>query len=54
MLGGTDGAQWIVERAKNGRYRMVRWSPEQNEAFVAACDVFLDLAGRDIVEGPIY
>lgn len=28
-MGGTDGAQWLVERAIGHRYRLtVRWSPE--------------------------
>ena len=49
---GHDGAQWVIERAKAGQYRLVeRWSPDitkTSPAFVAACDVFIDLAGRDL------
>ncbi len=55
---GHDGAQWILERAQGGKYRLVeRWSPgldAKQAAFAAACDVFLDLAGRDIVTGRVY
>jgi hypothetical protein len=50
---GHDGAQWVIERAKAGQYRLVeRWSPDVTKAspaFVAACDVFIDLAGRDLL-----
>lgn len=55
---GADGAQWIIERAKDGVYRVVdRWSPEPtgaDAAFRAACDTFLDLAGEQIVTGAVY
>ncbi len=59
---GNDGAQWILERAKSGGYRLVeRWSPTydaasaaKNAAFVRACNVLLDLAGRDLVTGDVY
>lgn len=55
---GHDGAQWIIERAKGGAYRLVeRWSPKNDAkeaAYVRACDVFLDLAGRDLVTGDVY
>ncbi|HEY2366664.1 MAG TPA: hypothetical protein VGH87_09770 [Polyangiaceae bacterium] len=50
---GNDGAQWVLERAKGGQYRLVeRWSPDvthTHPAFLAACDVFIDLAGRDLL-----
>ena len=59
---GNDGAQWVIERAKAGAYRLVeRWSPTydaasaaENAGFVRACDLFLDLAGRDLVTGNVY
>jgi hypothetical protein len=55
---GADGAEWVLERAKGGVYRMVeRWTPRHNPkyaAFVAACDLLLDLAGRDLVSGDVY
>jgi hypothetical protein len=50
---GNDGAQWVIERANAGKYRLVeRWSPDvthKSPAFLAACDVFIDLAGRDLL-----
>ena len=50
---GHDGAQWVIERAKAGQYRLVeRWSPDdtgKHPAFLAACNVFIDLAGRDLL-----
>ena len=50
---GNDGAQWVIERAKAGQYRLVeRWSPDVTKtspAFLAACNVFIDLAGRDLL-----
>lgn len=55
---GADGAQWIIERAKDGEYRMVdRWSPESSgpdAAFRRACETFLALAGEDLVTGDVY
>lgn len=55
---GADGAQWIVERARGGDYRMLeRWSPDSVGAhadFRAACEMFLALAGSDLVDGDVY
>ncbi|HVJ92159.1 MAG TPA: hypothetical protein VM580_20305 [Labilithrix sp.] len=55
---GADGAQWIIERAKGGEYRIVdRWSPEAKGdagGFRRACETFLALAGEDFVTGSIY
>ena len=55
---GMDGAEWIIERAAAGTYRLVeRWSPVPtgpSASFRAACDVFLELAGRDVITGDIY
>jgi hypothetical protein len=55
---GLDGADWIIERVAGGKYRLVeRWSPEAkgpHAAFRAACEKFLDLAGRDFVTGDVY
>lgn len=57
-MGSTDGAQWVIERAKDSQYRLVeRCSPEPggpDAAFRRACEVFFDLAGRDLVTGDIY
>lgn len=42
---GLDGAQWIVEGVREGRYHVVdRWSPESG-AFREACTYLLELAG---------
>lgn len=48
--GVVDGAQWILEGVRNGRYRVLdRWSPEEIEVeephFVHASLYLLDLAG---------
>ncbi len=55
---GHDGAQWIIERSKDAHYRLVeRWSPQttgKHVTFRRACEVFLDLAGRDLVTGDVY
>ena len=54
-MGGLDGAEWIVERAKHGTYRIVaRWSPGEDDPFARACNLFLALAGRDLVVGHVY
>jgi hypothetical protein len=55
---GADGAQWIIERAKDGEYRVVdRWSPDArgpDAAFRIACETFLALAGEELVTGTVY
>jgi hypothetical protein len=55
---GMDGAEWIIERAAAGNYRLVeRWSPAPtgpSASFRAACEVFLELAGRDVITGDVY
>lgn len=55
---GADGAEWVLEAVRNGKYRIVRrWSPEahgEDAAFRDACLMFLELAGRDVVDGEIY
>ncbi len=49
---GSDGAEWIIERAGGGEYRMVtRWSPGRDgpdAAYRRACDALLDLAGPEL------
>jgi hypothetical protein len=45
--GGHDGAEWILEGVKNGRYHIVeRWSPESG-AYREACLYLLKLSGVD-------
>ena len=55
---GADGAQWVVERARNGSWRMVdRWSPERegpHGEFRRACDAFLALVGDELITGNVY
>ena len=55
---GADGAQWIIERAKDGEYRAVdRWSPEADgpdAGFRIACMTFLELAGEELITGNVY
>jgi hypothetical protein len=49
---GLDGAQWIVEARRGGRYHIVdRWSGNQGLKSVGR--LFLDLAGLGDV-GPFY
>lgn len=45
---GNDGAQWILEGVKEGRYHIVdRWSPRDID-FREACIYLLKLSGIDI------
>jgi hypothetical protein len=45
--GGNDGAEWILEGVKYGRYHVVeRWSPESG-AYREACLYLLKLSGVD-------
>ena len=44
---GRDGANWILEGVKDGRYHVVnRWSPE-NDEYREACIYLLKLSGFD-------
>lgn len=44
-LDGFDGAQWVMEGFREGKYRMVRrWSPKDG-SFRELCVIFLLLAG---------
>lgn len=46
-LGGHDGAQWILEAVRDGRYHFVdRWTPEGGD-FRDACIFLLELGGFD-------
>jgi hypothetical protein len=45
---GEDGAQWILEGVKKGRYHIMdRWSPEKGE-YREACVYLLKLSGYDV------
>jgi hypothetical protein len=49
---GKDGAYWVLEGMKSGRYHVVdRWSPEGG-AFQKACHYLLKLSGLKV--NPIY
>jgi hypothetical protein len=50
---GFDGAQWIVEARRDGRYHVVdRWS-DTDHGLESVGKLFLDLAGLGDV-GPVY
>ena len=45
---GNDGAQWILEGMKDGRYHVVdRWSPDGGD-YRAACLHLLKLSGLGV------
>ena len=53
---GFDGAQWILEGVKDGRYHVVdRWSPNKNYSpsndlkFRDACLYLLELSGLHVI-----
>jgi hypothetical protein len=49
---GNDGAQWILEGAKDGRYHVVdRWSPK-DDGYRRACSYLLELSGLKL--GNVY
>ncbi len=44
---GLDGAQWIMEGVKNGKYHVVdRWSPDKG-SYRDFCDYLLTISGVD-------
>lgn len=50
MLRGHDGAEWLLEGAKNGKYHVVdRWSPE-DQKYRAACEYLMKISGLEIDE----
>jgi hypothetical protein len=53
---GCDGAQWIVEGAKGGRYHVVdRWSPERGDPVHAIGTILMiDLAGFKLLYQDVY
>jgi hypothetical protein len=44
-IGGCDGAQWILEGAREGRYHAVDWWTPQAGAYREACLYLLKLSG---------
>jgi hypothetical protein len=53
---GVDGARWIVEAAKDGRYHIVdRWSPERGDPIlVIGRMLMIDLAGFKLRRRDVY
>lgn len=52
--GGKDGARWVLEATKNGRYSVVdRWSPKDGAIRDLALD-FLKVSGYAIAEDKVY
>ena len=54
LINGNDGAQWILEGAKENRYYAAdAWSPRNGE-FREVCIFLLKLSGRNIDEIRVY
>jgi hypothetical protein len=53
---GFDGAQWILEGARAGRYHAVdRWSASSDDKpFASLCLALMELAHLDIPSGDLY
>jgi hypothetical protein len=54
--GGCDGAQWVMEAAKRGRYHVVdRWSPKEGDAYRnAALFLAITLGGLNPRYNDVY
>lgn len=51
---GDDGAMWILEGVKEGRYRVIeRWSPKSG-AFRESCLYLLKISGLEIDKDEVY
>ena len=51
---GMDGATWVMEAYKNGRYQFIRrWSPGATD-FANACKYLITLSGLEIDKEDIY
>ena len=52
-VGGIDGATWLLEACRDGRYHLVeRWSPGNFDPFKSVCLDLLEAGG--IWRGPVY
>jgi len=52
---GCDGAQWIIEAAKGGRYHVVdRWSPEEGPYRMAGLFLAINLGGLNPRYNEVY
>jgi hypothetical protein len=51
----VDGAQWIIEGARNGTYHIVdRWSPEDGEIRALGLLILNDLAKMKLAAKEVY
>lgn len=52
---GTDGAEWIIEGSKPGKYHVIdRWTPSKGAAYELGKKLAIDLAGLDGTTEPIH
>ena len=52
---GLDGAQWIFEGARDGKYHIVdRWSPEKGEVHALGIMMLIDLAKLRLLYEEVY
>lgn len=55
VIGGPDGAQWIIEGVKNGEYHIVdRWSPKDGPVRTLGLTLAIDLGQLKIPDKEIY
>lgn len=53
--GGCDGAEWILEAVKDGRYKLVvRWSPEKGAVRTLGLAMMIDLAELKLLYQEVY
>jgi hypothetical protein len=51
----VDGAQWVVEAARNGTYKVVdRWSPDKGPIRTLGLSMAIDLAGMKLLYQDVY
>jgi len=52
---GLDGAQWILEATRNGRYKIVeRWSPKEGPIRILGLIMLIDLAELKLLFQDVY
>jgi hypothetical protein len=52
---GTDGSEWVIEGASNGRYHVVtRWSPQAGAVHSIGLILAFDLAQIDVPKEEVY
>lgn len=52
---GTDGAQWVIEGVKDGKYKVVdRWSPEKGAVHSLGITMLIDLAKLKLLYQEVY